>query len=105
MKTKDQLYQKVSLTPRLHRVVLKVDSKCGLQDRLVQEARSSWESQYDAKRHGETRSSIVDHRIPDIPLSTVERQDVKRQNKVKMLIEMFEKHLHKEQFLKDLSQT
>ena len=45
MKTKDQLYQKESSIPRLPRVVLKTYSQCGLQDLLVQEARSSWEPQ------------------------------------------------------------
>ena len=38
-------------------------------------------------------------------LSTVKQQDGRRQNKAKKLIEMFEKQQHKEQFLKDLSQT
>ena len=71
----------------------------------VQEARSSWEPQNDAKSYLETCSNIVDYRIPGISLSTVKQQDVKRQNKVKKLIEMFERHLHKQQFLQDLSQT
>ena len=105
MKTKDQLYQKESSIPRLPRVVLKANSQCGLQDLPVQEARSSWEPQNDAKSYGETCSNIVDYRIPGISLSTVKQQDVKRQNKVKKLIEMFERHQHKEQFLQDLSQT
>ena len=75
-----------------------------LQDLLVPEASSSWESQNDAKSCGETRSNIVDYRVPGISLSTMKHQDVRRQNKVKKLIEMFEKHQHKEKFLKDLSQ-
>ena len=65
MKTKDQLYQKESLIPR-PRVVLKANSQCGTQDPLVQEARSSWESQNDAKSYGETRSNIVENRVPGI---------------------------------------
>ena len=34
----------------------------------------------------------------------VKLQDARRQNNVTMLIKMFEKHQHKEQFLKDMSQ-
>ena len=40
---------------------------------LVQEARSSWESQQDAEGYGETRSDI----------STVKMQDAGRQNNVR----------------------
>ena len=48
----------------------------------------------------------MDYRISGIPLSTVEQQDAKRENKVKKLIEeKFEKHQRKETYLKDLSQT
>ena len=47
----------------------------------------------------------MDHRIPDIRLSTVEQQDTTRENKVKKLIEKFESHQLKESYLKDLSQT
>ena len=90
MKTKDQLCQSESLIPRLPRVVLKANSQCDLQDLPVQEAR------YKTMR----KSAGM-----PIPLSTVKQQDVRRQNKVKKLIEMFEKHQHKEQFLKDLSLT
>ena len=53
---------------------------------------------------GETRSHTADYRIPGISISTVKLQDARRQNKVTKLIEMFGKHLHKEQFLKDMSQ-
>ena len=35
----------------------------------------------------------------------MEQQDAKRENKVKKLIEKFEKHQRKESYLKDLSQT
>ena len=48
MKTKDQLYQRESVILR-PRVVLRADSQSGSQDDLVQEARSSWESQQDAE--------------------------------------------------------
>ena len=76
----------------------------GQQDLLVQEARSSWESQQDAESYGETRSNTADCRIPGITISTVKLHYARRQNKVTKLIEMFEKHQHKEQFLKDRSQ-
>ena len=105
MKTKDELCQKVRLTPKLPRVVLKSNSQCGLQDTHGQEARSSWDQPSDSQRYGETFSNIVDYRIPGIPLSTVEQQDAKLENKVKKLIEMLEKHQHKEQFLEDSGQT
>ena len=44
MKAKDQLYQRESVILR-PRVVVRANSQCGSQDLLVQEARSSWESQ------------------------------------------------------------
>ena len=71
---------------------------------LVQEARSSWESQQDAESYGETRSNTADYRIAGTSISTVKLQDARRQNNVTKLIEMFGKHQHKEQFLKDMSQ-
>ena len=85
------------------RVVLEANSQSGSQDLLVQEARSSWESQ-DAESYGDTRSNTADFRIPGRSISTVNLQDAPRQNNVTKLIEMFEKHQHKEQFLKDMSQ-
>ena len=103
MKTKDQLYQRESVILR-SRVVLKANSQSGSQDPPVQEARSSWESQQDAESNGETRSNTGDYRIPGISISTVKLQDAQRQNNVTKLIEMFEKHQHKEQSLKDMNQ-
>ena len=61
MKTKDQLYQRESVILR-PRVVLKAHSQSGSQDLLVQDARSSWESQQDAESLGETRSNTADYR-------------------------------------------
>ena len=98
MKTKDQLYPRESVLLRL-RVVLRANSQSGSQDLLVQEARSSWESQQDAESYGETRSNTADYRIPSISISPVKLQDARQQNNVTKLIEMFEKHLHKEQLL------
>ena len=80
MKTKDPLYQKESLIPRFPRVVLKGKPQCGLPDLPIQEAISSWESQNDAQSYGETRSNIVDYRVPGISLSTVKQLDVRWQN-------------------------
>ena len=79
-------------------------SQSGSQDLPVQEARSSWESQQDVESYGETRSNTADYRVPCTSISTVKLQDARRQNNVTKLIEMFEKHQHKEQFLKDMCQ-
>ena len=48
---------------------------------------------------------MVDYRIPGISLSTVQEQDEQRQYTVAKLIEKFESHKYKEQFLQDMSQT
>ena len=105
MKTQDELYQKVRLTPRVPRVVLKWNSQYGQQDPRSQEARSSWDPSSDSKSNGETCSNIVDYRISGVPLSPIEQQNTTRENKVKKLIEKFENHQLKESFLQDLSQT
>ena len=47
----------------------------------------------------------MDYRIPGISLSTVQEQDEQRQHTVAKLIEKFESHKYKEQFLQDMSQT
>ena len=86
------------------RVVLKANSQSGSQDPPEQEARTSWESQQDAESYGEPRSNTADYRIPCISILTVKLQDARRQNNVTKLLEMFEKHQHEEQFLKDMSQ-
>ena len=61
-----------------------------------------WESQQNAEIYGETRSDTADYRIPGISISTVKLQDARRQKSNKAdrdeLIEMFEKHQHKEHF-------
>ena len=59
----------------------------------------------DAQSFWETGCKIVDYRIPGISLSTVQQQDEQRQHTVAKLIEKFESHQYKEQFLKDMSQT
>ena len=53
----------------------------------------------------ETRCNIVDYRVPGISFSTVQQKDEQRQQTVAKLIEKFESHQYKEQFLKDMSQT
>ena len=105
LKTQDELYQKVRLTPRVPRVELKSYSQYGQQDPQSQDARSSWEPSSDSKSYGETCNNTIDCRIPSVPLSAVEQQDTARDNKVKKLIEKFENHKYKESFLQDLSQT
>ena len=87
------------------RVVLRANSHCGLQDLPRQEARSSWETQSDAQSFQETGCNIVDFWVPGISLTSVQQQNEQRQHTVAKLIEMFESHQHKEQFLKDMSQT
>ena len=102
VKTTDELYQKVRLTPRVPRDVLKSNSQHCLQDPQNQDARSSLEPSSDSKSYWETCNRTVDHRISGVPLSAVEQQDTTRENKVKKFIEKFEKHQHKESFLQDL---
>ena len=69
MKTQDELYQKVRLTPRVTRVVLKLNSQFGHQDLQSQDARSSWEPSSDSKSYGETCNNTVDNKISGVPLS------------------------------------
>ena len=105
MKNQDELHQKVRLTPRKSRVVLKSNSQYGLQDPQSQEERSPWEPSSDSKSYREICNNTVDQRISGVPLSAVEQQNTKRKNKVKRLIEKFENCKYKESFLQDLSQT
>ena len=104
MKNKDQLYQRESVILRPG-VVLEANSQSGSQDLLVQEARSSLDSQLDAESYGEFRSNTADYRVPGMSISTVKLQDARRQNNVTKLIDMFETHRQKEQFLVDMNQT
>ena len=81
MKTKDQLYQRESVIPR-PRVVLRANSHNGSQDSLVQEARSSWESEQESESCGEARRNTADYQAPGISISTVKLQEARRQNNV-----------------------
>ena len=105
MKSTDELYQKVRLTPRVPRIVLKSNSQCCVQDPQNQDARSSWEPSSDSKSYGETCDCTVDHRIAGVPVSVVEPQNTTRENKVKRLIEKFENHKHKKSLIQDSRQT
>ena len=102
MKTKEQFHQRESSRPR---VVLRANSQCVLQDPPRQVARSSWETQSDAQSFRGTGCNIVDYRVPGISFSTVQQKDEQRQQTVAKLIEKFESHQYKEQFLKDMSPT
>ena len=104
MKTQDELCQKVRLSPRVPRVVLKSNSQCGLQDPQNQDARASWEPSSDSKSYGETCNNTVDHRILGV-LSADEQQNTTRENKAKRLIEKFENHKHRDSFIQDLKRT
>ena len=106
-KTSDELYQKVRLTPRVTRVVLKSNSQCMVcKIHKKQGARSSWEPSSDSNSYGETCNRTVDHRIAGVPLSAVEPQNTIHENKVKRLIEKFENHKNKKNSLiQDLRQT
>ena len=59
MKTQEEFYQKVRLTPRVPRVVRESNSQCGLQDPQNQDARSSWET---IKRFEKLRGNLQQHR-------------------------------------------
>ena len=78
MRTKDEPYEKVRLTPRVPRVVLKSNSQIGLQDQREQDAMTSHNQPSGSKSTEETRSNTVDYRIPGVPLSAVEQQDTYR---------------------------
>ena len=105
MKPKDEQNQKVRLTPRAPRVVLKSTSQITLQDQREQDARTSYDQPSGSNMPWETVSNTVDYRIPGIPLPAIEQQDAHRKDKVKKLIEKFENHPNKEYFLLDFKQT
>ena len=105
MKTKEEGYLKVCLTPRLPRAVLKPNSRSSQQDQQEQDARSSCVHPCGSKGSGETWCNNVDNRIPGIPHSAVEQQDTNRRDTVKKLIQHFESHPNKESILQDFKQT
>ena len=94
MKTQDELYQKVPITPRVPRVVLKSNSQYGLARSTKPRRKIILETSNDLKSDGEICNNTVDHRISGVPLSAVEQQNRTRENKVKRLIEKFENHTH-----------
>ena len=102
MKTGEQLYRRESERPR---IALKANLQYESQDLPSQEARSSRETQSEVRSFQETGCNIVDYRIPGISLSTVQEQDERNDKTVAKLIEKFESHKYKEQFLQDMSET
>ena len=95
MKTKDEQYPKVRLTPRVPRVVLRSNSQIGLQDQQEQDERTSCDQASGSKLPCETGSNTVDFRVPGVPLPAEEQQDTHREDKAEQLIEKFENHLNK----------
>ena len=87
MKTKDELFKKARLTPRVPRVVLKSNSKICLQDQREKDARTSCDQSSGSHSTWETGSNTVDYRISGVPLSAVEQQGAHRKDKVKKFIE------------------
>ena len=67
MKTQEELYPKVRLTPREPRIVLKSNSQFGQQDLQNQDARSSLEPSSDSKK---LRRNLKQHRGPQNIWST-----------------------------------
>ena len=105
MKTKDELFQKVRLTPRVPRDVLKSNSQIGQQDQREQDARTSCDQPSGSKLPWGTGRNTMDYKIPGEPLSAVEQQETQRKDKVKQLIEKFENHPNKESSIQDFKQT
>ena len=82
MKTKHQLYQRESVILR-PRVVLKATSQSGLHDLLLQEARSSWESEHEMRSAtGKPEATLLTTEYLGKSISTVKLQDARRQNNV-----------------------
>ena len=93
--TKEKAQDHVLCSKQIRNVDYKIDPP-------RQEARSSWETKSDAQSFRETGCNIVDYRVPNISISTVQQQDEQRQPTVAKLIEKFESHQYKEQSLKDI---
>ena len=66
IKAHDELCQKVRLTPRVPRVVLKSNSQDVLQDPQSHETRSSRDPSNNSKSYGKTCSNILDYRISGV---------------------------------------
>ena len=83
MKTKDELCQKVRMTPRVPRVVLKSNSQICLQDQREQDARTSYDQPSGS---GKTGCNTVDYRIPGVlhsAVGTSQRQSEKVDREVR----------------------
>ena len=84
MKTKEEGYLKVCLTPKLPRAVLKPNSRSGQQDQQEQDARSSCDLPCGSKGFGETWCNNVDNRTPGILPSAFEQLDTNRRHSQKV---------------------
>ena len=80
METQDEQNQKVRLTPRVPRVVLKSNSQIGLQDQHEQNAITSCDQPSGSKIPWDTESNTVDYRILGVPLSADAQQDTHRKD-------------------------
>ena len=130
MKAGEDLYCRVHQSPRLPRVVLTPNLQCGRHHPPIPEARKSTDHhseqsvQYketcrslleDTRRkhleesqrgkYRETCRGNVDYRIPDFPLSTVQREDSYRKETVKRLIQQFETHPKRDSLTENLKKT
>ena len=91
MKTKEEFFHKVHLSPRLPRVVLEANWHSGQQDQQEQDARTSCDQ------------ASTEH--PTYPFLQSNSRTLIAKTKVKRLIQQFESHLNKESFLQDFNQT
>ena len=105
MKTQEELYNKVRLTPRVPRVVLKSNTQYGPHDPQSQEARSSWEPSSDSKSYGEICNNTVDHRISGVFLSAVEAAEHNTREQSQKVDSEVRDHNHFVSYIQDLSQT
>ena len=92
IKTGEQLHQRESERPR---IALKAHSRSKI---ILGNTERSANLPGDWMQHR-------DYRIPGISLSTVQEQDERKRQTVAKLIEKFESHKYKEQFLQDMSET
>ena len=103
MKTKDELYQRESVVLR-PRVVLKLIRKVVHKIYLYRKQDHLGNRNKMRRATGKPQATLLTTEYL-VYRSTVKLQDARRQNNVTKLIEMFEKHQHKEQFFKDVWTT
>ena len=103
VKTQEEVCQKVRLTPRVPRVVLKSNSQYCPQDPQSQEARSSREPSSDSESYGEPCNNIVDHEISGAPFCSRTAEYNTREQSQKVDREVREPQASR--IIQDLSQT